>query len=258
MPFQRLLIANRGEIAVRIARAAAELDIPSVAIYSEDDAASLHLRKADQAVSLRGRGASAYLNIAQIVALAREQGCDAIHPGYGFLSESAELARACAEARITFIGPDARVLELFGDKAQARQLAQREGVPVVQGTEQATTLEQAQAFIKALPAGTPVLLKALAGGGGRGMRLVTDLSQLPDAFERCSSEARAAFGNGELYIERLIPRARHIEVQIAGDGQQVSHLWRSEEHTSELQSRPHLVCRLLLEKKKKKRINVMK
>ena len=228
MPFQRLLIANRGEIAVRIARAAAELDIPSVAIYSEDDAASLHLRKADQAVSLRGRGASAYLDIAQIVALAREQGCDAIHPGYGFLSESAELARACAEAGITFIGPDARVLELFGDKAQARQLAQREGVPVVQGTEQATTLEQAQAFIKALPAGTPVLLKALAGGGGRGMRLVTDPTQLPDAFERCSSEARAAFGNGELYIERLIPRARHIEVQIAGDGQQVSHLWERE------------------------------
>ncbi|MDX9686337.1 carboxyl transferase domain-containing protein [Halopseudomonas formosensis] len=228
MPFQRLLIANRGEIAVRIARAAAELDIPSVAIYSEDDAASLHLRKADQAVPLRGRGASAYLDIAQIVALAREQGCDAIHPGYGFLSESAELARACAEAGITFIGPDARVLELFGDKAQARQLAQREGVPVVQGTEQATTLEQAQAFIKALPAGTPVLLKALAGGGGRGMRLVTDPTQLPDAFERCSSEARAAFGNGELYIERLIPRARHIEVQIAGDGQQVSHLWERE------------------------------
>ena len=228
MPFQRLLIANRGEIAVRIARAAAELDIPSVAIYSEDDAACLHLRKADQAVPLRGRGASAYLDIAQIVALAREQGCDAIHPGYGFLSESAELARACAEAGITFIGPDARVLELFGDKAQARQLAQREGVPVVQGTEQATTLEQAQAFIKALPAGTPVLLKALAGGGGRGMRLVTDPAQLPDAFERCSSEARAAFGNGELYIERLIPRARHIEVQIAGDGQQVSHLWERE------------------------------
>ncbi|NLC02397.1 MAG: ATP-grasp domain-containing protein, partial [Pseudomonas formosensis] len=160
--------------------------------------------------------------------LAREQGCDAIHPGYGFLSESAELARACAEAGITFIGPDARVLELFGDKAQARQLAQRKGVPVVQGTEQATTLEQAQAFIKALPAGTPVLLKALAGGGGRGMRLVTDPTQLPDAFERCSSEARAAFGNGELYIERLIPRARHIEVQIAGDGQQVSHLWERE------------------------------
>lgn len=228
MPFQRLLIANRGEIAVRIARAAAELDIPSVAIYSEDDAASLHLRKADQAVPLRGRGASAYLDIAQIVALAREQGCDAIHPGYGFLSESAELARACAEAGITFIGPDARVLELFGDKAQARQLAQREGIPVVQGTEQATTLEQAQAFIEALPAGSPVLLKALAGGGGRGMRLVTDPAQLPEAFERCSSEARAAFGNGELYIERLIPRARHIEVQIAGDGQQVSHLWERE------------------------------
>src|SRR5690606_25585592 len=155
----RLLIANRGEIAVRSARAAAELANPCVAIYFEDDAGSLHLRKADQDVLQRCRCASAYLDITLMVEQAREMGCNAIHPGYGFLSESAELARACAEAGITFIGPDARVLELFGDKAQARQLAQREGVPVVQGTEQATTLEQAQAFIKALPEGTPVLLK---------------------------------------------------------------------------------------------------
>src|SRR5690606_26854084 len=134
----------------------------------------------------------------QIVALAREQGCDAIHPGYGFLSESAELARACAAAGLTFIGPDARVLELFGDKAQARQLAQPEGVPVVQGTEQATTLEQAQAFVMALPEATAVLRKALAGGGGRGVRVATDPTRLPEAFERCSRAARAAFGNGGL------------------------------------------------------------
>lgn len=119
MSFKRLLIANRGEIAVRLARAAAELDIPSVAVYSEDDADSLHLRKADSAVALRGRGAAAYLDITQLIAIAQQHGCDAIHPGYGFLSESAELARACAAASITFIGPDASVLEVFGDKASA-------------------------------------------------------------------------------------------------------------------------------------------
>ena len=228
MPFKRLLIANRGEIAIRLARAAAELDIPSLAVYSEDDAESLHRHRADAAAPLQGRGAAAYLDISQLLTLAREHGCDAIHPGYGFLSESAELARACEAAGITFIGPTASVLELFGDKARARQLAQREGVPVVQGTDQATGPEQARAFMAELPAGTPVMLKALAGGGGRGMRVVHDAAELEQAFARCSSEATAAFGNGDLYIERLIPRARHIEVQIIGDGQQVSHLWERE------------------------------
>ncbi|HLT04216.1 MAG TPA: biotin carboxylase N-terminal domain-containing protein, partial [Pseudomonas sp.] len=228
MPFKRLLIANRGEIAIRLARAAAELDIPSLAVYSEDDAESLHRHRADAAVPLPGRGAAAYLDITQLIALAREHGCDAIHPGYGFLSESAAFAQACEAAGITFIGPAASVLELFGDKARARHLAQREGVPVVQGTDQATGLEQARAFMAGLPAGTPVMLKALAGGGGRGMRAVHDAAELEQAFARCSSEATAAFGNGDLYIERLIPRARHIEVQIIGDGQQVSHLWERE------------------------------
>ena len=225
MSFKRLLIANRGEIAVRLARAAAELDIPSVAVYSEDDAESLHLRKADAAVALQGRGAAAYLDIEQLIALAREHGCDAIHPGYGFLSESAEFARACAAADITFIGPDPRVLDCFGDKASARRLAQQQGVPLTRGTNQATSLEQARAFFAQLPPGSAVMLKALAGGGGRGMRAVHDPAQLDEAFARCSSEARAAFGNGDLYIEQLIRRARHIEVQIIGDGSQVSHLW---------------------------------
>ena len=228
MSFKRLLIANRGEIAVRLARAAAELEIFSVAVYSEDDADSLHTRKADNAVALRGRGAAAYLDIPQLIEIAGEQGCDAIHPGYGFLSESAEFARACAAANITFIGPDASVLEVFGDKASARRLAQQQDVPVVPGTDQATSLEQAKAFFNSLPAGSAVMLKALAGGGGRGMRAVHDLAELEQAYARCNSEAKAAFGLGDLYIERLIRRARHIEVQIIGDGQQVSHLWERE------------------------------
>ncbi|MFA5678769.1 MAG: carboxyl transferase domain-containing protein [Pseudomonas sp.] len=228
MPFKRVLIANRGEIAIRLARAAAELDIPSLAVYSEDDAESLHVRKADAAVALRGRGAPAYLDISQLIALAQEQGCDAIHPGYGFLSESAEFARACHTAEITFIGPDASVLDCFGDKASARRLAQQHNVPLVQGTNEATSLEQAQAFFSSLPPGSAVMLKALAGGGGRGMRAVDDPAQLADAFARCASEAKSAFGNGDLYIERLIRRARHIEVQILGDGEHVIHLWERE------------------------------
>ena len=225
MPFKRLLIANRGEIAIRLARAAAELDIPSLAVYAEDDAQSLHVRKADAAVALRGRGAAAYLDYQQLIDIARDHDCDAIHPGYGFLSENAAFARACTEAGITFIGPDAEVLDLFGDKASARRLAIQHDVPLVQGTNQATSLEQAQAFMAGLPAGSSVMLKALAGGGGRGMRAVHTMAELDQAFARCSSEARAAFGNGDLYIERLIRQARHIEVQIIGDGRAVSHLW---------------------------------
>lgn len=228
MLFKRLLIANRGEIAIRLARAAAELDIPSLAVYSEDDAQSLHVHKADAAVALRGRGAAAYLDGAQLIAIAQEQGCDAIHPGYGFLSENAEFARQCAAVNITFVGPDASVLDAFGDKASARRLAIQQDVPILQGTNQPTSLEQAQAFMAGLPVGGAAMLKALAGGGGRGMRAVHKIEDLPEAFARCSSEARAAFGNGDLYIERLISRARHIEVQILGDGQSVSHLWERE------------------------------
>lgn len=225
MTFKKILIANRGEIAIRLARAAAELDILSLAVFAEDDAHSLHLRKADQAVALKGRGASAYLDAEQLVNLAREHQCDAIHPGYGFLSENADFAKLCENAGITFIGPSARVLETFGDKASARRLAVEQQVPLVQGTNHATSLEQAWEFMQQLGAGSAIMLKALAGGGGRGMRAVLDINELDEAFTRCSSEAKAAFGSGELYAERLIRRARHIEVQIIGDGQQVSHLW---------------------------------
>lgn len=223
--FNKIMIANRGEIAIRLSRAAAELDILSLAVYAEDDAQSLHVRKADQSVALTGRGAGAYMDAEQLIKLAGEHQCDAIHPGYGFLSENARFARLCEDAGITFIGPGADVLDTFGDKASARRLALEHNVPLVQGTNQATSLEQAGAFMTALGLGSAIMLKALAGGGGRGMRAVLDIADLEDAFSRCSSEAKAAFGSGDLYAERLIRRARHIEVQIIGDGQQISHLW---------------------------------
>ncbi len=222
-PFTALLIANRGEIAIRIARACADLEIRSVAVFAEDDDASLHTRKADLAVPLKGRGVPAYLDMDQLIAIAAAQGCDAIHPGYGFLAENAEFARRCQAAGITFIGPAPEVLELFGDKAAARALAERCGVPLVAGINQTVSLEQAQAFCAEHGA---VMLKALAGGGGRGMRAVFEPAALAEAYARCQSEAQAAFGNGALYIEQLVSDARHIEVQVLGDGSgAVSHLW---------------------------------
>jgi acetyl/propionyl-CoA carboxylase alpha subunit/acetyl-CoA carboxylase carboxyltransferase component len=225
---KKLLIANRGEIAVRIARTAAEIGLGTVAIHSEDDAASLHTRVADSAVALKGSGPAAYLDIAQVVAAARDVGCDAVHPGYGFLSENAAFARACAAAGLTFVGPTPETLELFGDKGRARALAQQCGVPVLPGTDGPTTLEAARAFFDSLGAGGAVMVKAVAGGGGRGMRPVEAIGDLDAAFERCASEAKAAFGNGELYVEQFLPRARHIEVQVVGDGAVVSHLWDRE------------------------------
>ncbi|MBO2928910.1 carboxyl transferase domain-containing protein [Metapseudomonas otitidis] len=221
-PFARLLIANRGEIAIRIARAAAELGIDSVAVHAEDDHAALHTRKADRAVALAGQGPAAYLDISQLVAIARREGCDALHPGYGFLSENAELARQCEAAGIRFVGPAPEALDLFGDKARARALAERCGVPLAAGTNRPTSLEEARAF---LASHGPLMLKALAGGGGRGMRPVHRAEELDEAYARCQSEARAAFGRDDLYVERLIEGARHIEVQVLGDGERVSHLW---------------------------------
>ncbi|RJG12153.1 carbamoyl-phosphate synthase large subunit [Pseudomonas cavernicola] len=225
MPIKTLLIANRGEIAIRIARAAAELDIRSVSVYAEDDAAALHTRKTDAAVALRGRGVSTYLDMDQLIAAALAQSCDAIHPGYGFLAENAEFARRCHAAGLCFVGPTAAVLERFGDKTQARALALRCGVPLAAGTNQPTSLAEAQAFFSGLGAGGAMMIKALAGGGGRGMRAVHRAEEVPEAYARCQSEAKAAFGNGDLYVERLIRNARHIEVQVIGDGDEVSHLW---------------------------------
>ena len=225
-PYTSLLIANRGEIAIRIARACADLGIRSVAVHAEDDAASLHTRQADLSIALRGRGSAAYLDSQQLIALAREQQCEAIHPGYGFLAENADFAHACQASGIAFIGPSASVLERFGDKAAARALAERCAVPLVRGINQAVTLEQAQAFMHSLGAGGAIMLKALAGGGGRGMRAVHDPAELEQAYARCQSEALSAFGSSALYVEQLIRRARHIEVQILGDRSgQLSHLW---------------------------------
>ncbi len=229
MPLSRLLIANRGEIAIRIARSAAELGIGTVAIHSADDAQSLHVRAADEALALEGTGAAAYLDAAQVVAVAKAAGCDAIHPGYGFISENAAFARLCAEAGIAFVGPQPEVLDLFGDKAQARRFAAQHGVDIVAGTDGPTTLEQAQAFLADLGPGGAIMVKALAGGGGRGMRPVTDAAQLPAAFERCRAEALSAFGNGDVYVERLFVHPRHVEVQVLGDGTgAVAHLWERE------------------------------
>jgi acetyl/propionyl-CoA carboxylase alpha subunit/acetyl-CoA carboxylase carboxyltransferase component len=227
MSVTRLLIANRGEIAIRIARAAAELGMHTVAVFSEDDAASLHLRKTDETRALRGRGAAAYLDIEQIIALAKDAGCDAIHPGYGFLSENARFARRCAEQGIRFVGPDADTLDLFGDKVKARALAQRHQVPVLAGTASATSLEQAQAFLASLNGGA-MMIKAVAGGGGRGMRSVQRAQDVAAAYARCRSEALAAFGNADVYVEQLVACARHIEVQVIGDGHGVTHLWERE------------------------------
>lgn len=212
-----LLIANRGEIAVRIIRAAAELGLRTVALYSQDDAESLHTRLADAAVALPGVGAAAYLDIQAIVAAAQETGCDAVHPGYGFLSESAAFAQRCVEARLTFVGPRAELLELFGDKVRARLAAQEAGVPVLAGSSSPVSLTEARAFYEALPDGSAVVVKAVVGGGGRGVRVVESPDQLQDTYERCRSEARAAFGNDAVYVEELMRRARHVEVQVAGD-----------------------------------------
>jgi len=225
---KKLLIANRGEIAIRVARTAAEMGIASVAIHSEDDAASLHVRKADDALALKGSGPVAYLDGEQILALARASGADAIHPGYGFLSENAAFARACEAAGVLFVGPSPETLELFGDKAKARALAVRCGVPILPGTDGPTGLDEARAFLAALGEGGAVMVKAVSGGGGRGMRPARSTEDLEAAFERCASEALAAFGDGALYVEQFLPRARHVEVQIAGDGRMVSHLWDRE------------------------------
>ncbi len=229
MEIKRLLIANRGEIAIRVMRTAAELGIRTVAVHSADDAQSLHTRCADEVRALDGSGVAAYLDAAQLVAVAREAGCDAIHPGYGFLSENASFARLCADAGLLFVGPRPATLELFGDKAAARRFAERCDVPVIPGTSGATSLDEARAFLASLGPGSAVMVKAIAGGGGRGMRVVTAPDQLATAFERCAAEAQQAFGNGELYVECLFPHARHIEVQVLGDGTgAVSHLWERE------------------------------
>lgn len=224
-----LLIANRGEIAIRIARTASDMGISTVAIYAEDDSQSLHTRHADRALSLGAVGVPAYLDTERIIALAKEAGCDAVHPGYGFLSEIAAFAEACERAGLKFVGPGVETLQRFGDKTHARSLAETCGVPVLPGLSHAVTLDEARDLFGSLGPGGAVMLKAVAGGGGRGMRPVEQIADLSEAFERATSEAQQALGSGALYVEELLPRARHIEVQIVGDESgEVSHLWDRE------------------------------
>ena len=215
---KRVLIANRGEIAIRIAKAAAGLGIESVAVYAPVDAQALHTRYADQVVAIGGEAdpVSAYLDIEALIAAATESGCDCVHPGSGFLSESAAFAARCAEAGLTFIGPPPAVLVLFGDKVRARAFAEQVGVSVVPGSASALASAEDVAEI-ADQLGYPVMLKAAAGGGGRGMRAVESAAELSEAFARCQSEARAAFGDGTLFVEKFVHRPRHIEVQILAD-----------------------------------------
>ena len=221
MALKKLLIANRGEVAIRVSRAAADLGIANVAIHSQDDAASLHVQVADEALPLSGRGVPAYLDGARIVRLAHAAGCDSIHPGYGFLAENAAFARACEEGGLRFVGPAVETLELFGDKLRARAAALAHDVPVLPGTDAPTSVDQAATFFEGLPAGSAMMIKAVAGGGGRGTRAISSADQIAAAFERCRSEAEGAFGDGTLYVEQMVTRARHVEVQILGDGTEV-------------------------------------
>ncbi len=230
---QKLLIANRGEIAIRIARAAADLGIKTVAVYAKEDARSLHLLRADEALPLEASGAAAYLDMQRIIEVAAIAGCDAVHPGYGFLAENAEFAQRVTEAGIVFVGPRPEVLARLGDKVSARNLAAECGVPILSGTSSATSLEAAKAFFDALPEDLPeakaMVVKAVGGGGGRGMRIVSRAEDIESAYRRCASEAQAAFGNAALYVEQLVAKARHVEVQILGDqAGEVTHLWDRE------------------------------
>ncbi|HKF26636.1 MAG TPA: pyruvate carboxylase, partial [Candidatus Acidoferrum sp.] len=226
-PIQKLLAANRSEIAIRIFRAANELGLRTVAVYSKEDRLALHRFKADEAYQVgEGKGpVEAYLDIAAIVAVAKAKGVDAIHPGYGFLSENPALARACERAGITFVGPTPQLLELLGDKTSARGLAVRAGVPVLPGTENPVrSLDEAKRVAREI--GYPVMVKAAMGGGGRGMRVVRDEAELESRLEEAQSEAKSAFGDASVFLEKYLARARHLEVQILADAHgNLLHLW---------------------------------
>ncbi|MFL5959192.1 MAG: acetyl/propionyl/methylcrotonyl-CoA carboxylase subunit alpha [Gaiellaceae bacterium] len=214
--FSRVLVANRGEIAVRVIRALHELGVEAVAVYSTADEDALHVRLADRAVRIGPPPAArSYLSIPALVAAAETTGCEAVHPGYGFLSENAAFVRACDENDLVFIGPSAEVMERMGDKARAKAEMRAAGVPLVPGTEGVAGLEDTQAAAAEL--GFPVLLKAAAGGGGKGMRVVTEPGGLHEAYQRAAAEADAAFGDGSLYVEKVIAPARHVEIQVLCD-----------------------------------------
>src|SRR5919112_563855 len=217
--FKKILIANRGEIAVRVIRACREMDISAVAVYSEADAAALHVRLADEAYLLGPAPSSeSYLRAERVIEAARGSGAEAIHPGYGFLAENAEFARAVGDAGLVFIGPSPEAMELMGSKTSARRAAEAAGAPVVPGTNDA--LESlAEARETAARVGYPVMLKAAAGGGGKGMRLVASEDEMASAFDTARSEAASAFGDASVYIEKAVERPRHIEIQVFADAE---------------------------------------
>ncbi len=226
--FDKLLIANRGEIAVRIIRAAKELDLRTVAVFSDADKDSLAVRYADEAVGIGPPPAGkSYLNIDAIIAAARQTGAGAIHPGYGFLSENARFAEAVAAAGMVFVGPTPRAIRTMGDKAAARATARAAGVPIVPGSDgEVTDLDHALAAARRI--GFPVMLKASAGGGGRGIRVAADETTFERHFHTAQAEAAAAFGSGALYLEHFLNHARHLEVQVLGDGNRVVHCFERE------------------------------
>src|SRR5688572_21377407 len=215
--FKKILIANRGEIALRVIYACRELGIKTVAVYSEADENSLHVRFADEDVCIGpARSANSYLSVPAILSAAEITGADAIHPGYGFLSESAYLAEVCEACHIKFIGPAPNVIRLLGDKARARRAMKKVGVPILPGSDGPIESEE-KAQKVARDIGFPVIIKAVAGGGGRGMRLVETPADLPIAFRTAQREAEAAFGVGDVYIEKYLQSPRHIEFQVLGD-----------------------------------------
>ncbi len=233
--FKKVLVANRGEIALRIIRALREMDIASVAVFSEVDRTSLHVQMADEAVAIGpSPSAQSYLDGERVIQAAHLTGAEAIHPGYGFLSENAAFARLCRDNEVKFIGPSPESIEQVGSKISARRLALAVGAPVVPGTEQGVR-DLSEASKIALQIGYPVLLKAAAGGGGKGMRAVENEGQLESAMRAASSEAEAAFGSGEVYLEKLITRPRHIEIQVLGD--EAGHLIHLGERECSIQRR---------------------
>nr|CAH7745439.1 unnamed protein product [Callosobruchus chinensis] len=252
-PIRSVLVANRGEIAVRVFRACNELGIKSVAIYSKEDRAHIHRLKADESY-LVGEGlppVQAYLNIPEIIKICKDNGIDAVHPGYGFLSERADFAQAVLDAGLRFIGPSPEVVHKMGDKVAAREAAIAAGVPIVPGTDgPITTKEEAKEFC--IKHGLPVIFKAAYGGGGRGMRVVREMADVEENFQRASSEALSAFGNGAMFIEKFIERPRHIEVQLLGDkAGNVVHLYerdcsvqRRHQKVVEMAPAPHLPIKI--------------
>jgi len=229
LPFSKVLIANRGEIAVRVSRGCNEMGLSTVGIYAKEDAGSLHVKRVNEAIEVKSSNPgpiAPYLDVGSVIGAAKEAGAGAIHPGYGFLSESAELSQACADNGIKFIGPKSDTIALLGDKVRARELAESSKVPILRGSPFMDSGEMADEYRRANDIPLPIIFKAAFGGGGRGMRLVQKESELVDAFNRCTSEARTAFGNGAVFFEEFLNDARHIEVQIVSDGKGgVAHLF---------------------------------